>query len=87
MPDTEASETPISANGALKQLEVVDPELAERVEMRDFGGCSDSDSDTDTDTDSHSEIEIAELQGVTEPTVRCRQHKACAWLFVALGPT
>lgn len=82
MPDTEASETPISANGALKQLEVVDPELAERVEMRDFCGCSDS----DTDTDSHSEIEIAELQGVTEPTVRCRQHKACAWLFVALGP-
>lgn len=87
MPDTEASETPISANGALKQLEAVDPELAERVEMRYFGGCSDSDTDTDTDSQSHSEIEIAELQGVIEPTVCRRQHKARAWLFVAFGPT
>lgn len=74
--DTWSSRTPINANEALKQLEVVDPELAERVEMYYyFGG------------DSDTESEIAELQGVTEPTVRCRQHKACAWLFMALGPT
>jgi len=78
--DTWSSRTLINANEALKQLEVVDPELAERVEMHYYFG---GDTDTDTDTDS----EIAELQGVTEPTVRCRQHKACAWLFMALGPT
>ena len=39
--------------------------------MRYFGG--------------YSEVEIAELQGVTERTVRRRWDKARAWLFVALG--
>ena len=61
----------VRVNEALKELEAVDPELAELVEMRYFGG--------------YSEVEIAELQGVTERTVRRRWDKARAWLFVALG--
>ena len=58
-------------NDALHELEAVDPELAELVEMRYFGG--------------YSETEIAELLGVAERTVRRRWDKARAWLFVALG--
>jgi len=69
----------IAANGgdlvrvgdALHELEALDPELAELVEMRYFGG--------------YSEAEIAELLGVAERTVRRRWDKARAWLFVALG--
>jgi len=69
----------IAANGgdlvrvgdALHELETLDPELAELVEMRYFGG--------------YSEAEIAELLGVAERTVRRRWDKARAWLFVALG--
>ena len=56
---------------ALQALEAVDPELAELVEMRYFGG--------------YSEQEIADLQGVTERTVRRRWDKARAWLYVALA--
>ena len=52
-------------------LEAVDPALAELVEMRYFGG--------------YSEIEVGELLGVTERTVRRRWDKARAWLFVNLG--
>ena len=58
-------------NDALHELEAVDPELAELVEMRYFGG--------------YSETEIAELLGIAERTVRRRWDKARAWLFVALG--
>ena len=69
--DTHASDELVRVNEALHELETVDPELAELVEMRYFGG--------------YSETEIAELQGVTERTVRRRWDKARAWLFVALG--
>ena len=66
-----ASDELMRVNEALHELEVVDAELAELVEMRYFGG--------------YTEVEIAELQGVTERTVRRRWDKARAWLFVALG--
>jgi len=39
--------------------------------MRYFGG--------------YSEVEIAELQGITDRTVRRRWDKARAWLYVALS--
>jgi RNA polymerase sigma factor (TIGR02999 family) len=61
----------VRVGDALHELEAVDPELAELVEMRYFGG--------------YSEAEIAELLGVAERTVRRRWDKARAWLFVALG--
>jgi RNA polymerase sigma factor (TIGR02999 family) len=69
--DTAASDELLRVSEALHELETVDPELAELVEMRYFGG--------------YSEIEIAELHGVTERTIRRRWDKARAWLFVALG--
>ena len=69
--DTGASDELVRVNEALRELETVDAELAELVEMRYFGG--------------YSEVEIAELQGVNERTVRRRWDKARAWLFVALG--
>lgn len=69
--DTGASDELVRVNEALRELETVDAELAEVVEMRYFGG--------------YSEVEIAELQGVNERTVRRRWDKARAWLFVALG--
>jgi RNA polymerase sigma factor (TIGR02999 family) len=69
--DSHASDELVRVSDALHELETVDPELAELVEMRYFGG--------------YSEAEIAELQGVNERTVRRRWDKARAWLFVALG--
>jgi len=69
--DAGSSAELVRVNDALQQLETVDPELAELVEMRYFGG--------------YSESEIAELHGVVERTVRRRWDKARAWLFVALG--
>ena len=68
--DGRASDDLVRVSDALRELERLDPELAELVEMRYFGG--------------YGEIEIAELQGVTERTVRRRWEKARAWLFVAL---
>lgn len=70
--DAGVSDELVRVNDALRELETIDPELAELVEMRYFGG--------------YSEVEIAELQGVNERTVRRRWDKARAWLFVALGP-
>lgn len=70
--DAGASEELVRVNEALRELEVLDPELAELVEMRYFGG--------------YNEAEIAGLQGINERTVRRRWDKARAWLFVALGP-
>ena len=67
----DASGDLVRVGDALHELEAVDPELAELVEMRYFGG--------------YSEAEIAELQGVTERTVRRRWDKARAWLYLALG--
>ncbi|WP_280150843.1 ECF-type sigma factor [Piscinibacter sp. XHJ-5] len=69
--DTGAGDDLLHINDALLRLEAVDPELAEVVDMRYFGG--------------YTEQEIAELQGVTERTVRRRWERARAWLFVALG--
>jgi RNA polymerase sigma factor (TIGR02999 family) len=71
--DTSSSEELIRVSEALLSLEAVDPELAELVDMRYFGG--------------YTEVEIAELQGVTERTVRRRWDKARAWLYVALNDT
>jgi RNA polymerase sigma factor (TIGR02999 family) len=67
---TEPSEELIRVSEALLALEAVDPELAQLVDMRYFGG--------------YSESEIAELQEVSERTVRRRWDKARAWLYVAL---
>ena len=69
--DRSASDELLRVNDALLELEALDPELAQLVEMRYFGG--------------YSEQEIAEHQGVTERTVRRRWDKARAWLYVALG--
>ena len=66
-----SSDELIRVGEALQQLQALDPELAELVEMRYFGG--------------YTEAEIAELLGVTDRTVRRRWDKARAWLFVALG--
>lgn len=66
-----ASDELLRVNDALAELEAIDPELAQVVEMRYFGG--------------YTETEIAELSGVTERTVRRRWDKARAWLYVALG--
>jgi RNA polymerase sigma factor (TIGR02999 family) len=68
-PDT--GEELLRINDALAGLEALDPELAQVVEMRYFGG--------------YTEQEIAQLHGVTERTVRRRWDKARAWLYVALG--
>jgi RNA polymerase sigma factor (TIGR02999 family) len=69
--DTSTSADLVRVSEALLDLEKVDPELAELVDMRYFGG--------------YSESEIGELLGVTERTVRRRWDKARAWLYVALG--
>jgi RNA polymerase sigma factor (TIGR02999 family) len=69
--DTRVSEELIRVSEALRELEKIDPELAELVDMRYFGG--------------YSEAEIAELQGITDRTVRRRWDKARAWLYVALS--
>jgi RNA polymerase sigma factor (TIGR02999 family) len=69
--DTSSSEELIRVSEALLELEKIDPELAELVDMRYFGG--------------YTESEIAELQDVTERTIRRRWDKARAWLYVALS--
>jgi len=71
--DTSTSEELIRVSEALLDLEAVDPELAELVDMRYFGG--------------YTESEIAELQGITDRTVRRRWDKARAWLYIALNDT
>jgi RNA polymerase sigma factor (TIGR02999 family) len=69
--DSGASEELIRVSEALLELERLDPDLAELVDMRYFGG--------------YTESEIAELQGVTDRTIRRRWDKARAWLYVALN--
>jgi RNA polymerase sigma factor (TIGR02999 family) len=61
----------VQLHDALRRLEALDPDLAELVEMRYFGGYSDE--------------EIAGLLGVTDRTVRRRWDKARAWLYLALA--
>lgn len=68
--DMSQSRELIRVSEALLELEAVDAELAEIVDMRYFGG--------------YTETEIAELQGVTERTIRRRWDKARAWLYLAL---
>jgi RNA polymerase sigma factor (TIGR02999 family) len=70
VPDFSASDELIRVDGALRELERLDPDLAELVEMRYFGG--------------YKESEVAELLGVTDRTVRRRWNKARAWLLVEL---
>ncbi|MDP9045549.1 MAG: ECF-type sigma factor [Pseudomonadota bacterium] len=70
--DTSSSDELMRVNDALRELEALDPELAELVEMRYFGG--------------YAELEIAQVMGIHERTVRRRWDKARAWLFVALAP-
>jgi RNA polymerase sigma factor (TIGR02999 family) len=60
----------VRVHDALRELEALDPALAELVEMRYFGG--------------YDDLEIAELLGITDRTVRRRWDKARAWLYVAL---
>jgi RNA polymerase sigma factor (TIGR02999 family) len=62
--------TLIRINDALVALESVDPDLTRIVEMRYFAG--------------YSEVEISELLGSSERTVRRQWEKARAYLLVSL---
>lgn len=73
VPDLSVTDELIRVDGALRELERLDPDLAGLVEMRYFGG--------------YTESEVAELRGVTERTVRRHWDKARAWLLVALADT
>lgn len=61
----------IRINDALLALEAVDPDLAQVVEMRYFAG--------------YSEVEVAELLGSSERTVRRQWEKARAFLLATLS--
>lgn len=67
----DSDEQLLRVHEALAELETLDPELAELIELRYFGG--------------YTEVEVAELLGVNERTVRRRWDKGRAWLYVALG--
>lgn len=69
-PATGAETQVLAVHEALAELEAVDPDLAELVEMRFFGG--------------YEEAEIAELLGISERTVRRHWDKARSFLYVAL---
>jgi RNA polymerase sigma factor (TIGR02999 family) len=60
----------IAINDALTALEQVDPSLAQVIEMRYFAG--------------YSEVEVAELTGTSERTVRRQWQKARAFLLANL---
>jgi len=60
----------VRINDALLALEAVDPDLAQIVEMRYFAG--------------YSEIEVAQLLGSSERTVRRQWEKARAFLLATL---
>jgi len=62
--------TLVQVNDALRDLERLDPALAELVEMRYFAG--------------YTETEIGKLLGGSERTVRRQWEKARAFLLVAL---
>ena len=64
--------TLIRINDALLELEKVDPLLTQVVEMKYFAG--------------YTEVEIAELLGSSERTVRRHWEKARAFLLVSLQP-
>jgi RNA polymerase sigma factor (TIGR02999 family) len=67
-PDGDASL--IAVNDALRALESVDPALAQIVELRYFAG--------------YSEVEIAEMTGRSERTIRRQWEKARAFLLASL---
>ena len=60
----------LSLNSALLRLKAIEPDYAEIVEMRYFGGMSISD--------------IAEVTGKSEPTIKRRWQAARAWLADAI---
>jgi RNA polymerase sigma factor (sigma-70 family) len=60
----------IQVNDTLLALEAVDPTLAQIVEMRYFAG--------------YSEVEVAELMGTSERTVRRQWEKARAFLLASM---
>ena len=60
----------VALNDALQALEAADPALAQIVDMRYFAG--------------YSEVEIAELAGLSERTVRRQWEKARAFLLATL---
>ncbi|MDZ7654237.1 MAG: ECF-type sigma factor [Burkholderiaceae bacterium] len=70
MQEVDGDATLIRVHDALLALEAVDPELARVVEMRYFAG--------------YSEIEVAELMGTSERTVRRQWDKARAFLLASL---
>ena len=65
-----AGRTLIQVNDTLLALEAVDPTLAQIVEMRYFAG--------------YSEVEVAELMGTSERTVRRQWEKARAFLLASM---
>jgi RNA polymerase sigma factor (TIGR02999 family) len=69
--DRSRSDELLQLHESLHELEAIDPELAELVEMRYFGG--------------YTEVEVAKLLDITERTVRRRWDKARSWLFLALS--
>jgi RNA polymerase sigma factor (TIGR02999 family) len=68
--DVTTGQAILRTHDALLALEALDRDLAEVVEMRYFGG--------------YSEQEIAELQGVTERSIRRRWDKARSFLLMTL---
>jgi RNA polymerase sigma factor (TIGR02999 family) len=72
VPSGDGDVTLIRINDALLELEKVDPLLTQVVEMRYFAG--------------YTEVEIAELLGSSERTVRRQWEKARAFLLVSLQP-
>jgi RNA polymerase sigma factor (TIGR02999 family) len=68
---TDGDASLIAVNDALSALEAVDPALAQIVEMRYFAG--------------YSEVEIADLIGSSERTVRRQWEKARAFMLATLN--
>lgn len=71
LPPAGPDEQVLAVHEALGRLAVLDAEAAEVVELRYFAG--------------YTEAEIAELQGLSERTVRRRWDRARAWLEAELG--
>jgi RNA polymerase sigma factor (TIGR02999 family) len=69
---TPALAQPLDVDAALAALEAVDPRLAKVVEMRYFAG--------------YTEVEIAEILGLTERTVRRDWQKAKLLLRSMIAP-
>lgn len=67
----DADDSVMQVHEALQALQAIDADLARVVEMRWFAG--------------YTEAEIAEIDGVSERTVRRRWEQARAWLEVTLG--